>query len=122
MTDKLPDVKIYFGRLPHGTRTRDLDSWMAAWLPLNGFKIEATLGAIITTYCAKQYQRPEAFHSLNIGYMNFLDDDYAKRNVHFITDEGEDVLMGEDPVCLKKFECLGPGEILSDDARIFQDE
>ncbi len=118
----LPDVKIYFGRLPHGTRTQNLDAWMVGWLPHNDFSIQDTLKDVLSTYCLKNRTSPEAFHTLNPLYVNYLDEDYAKRNVWFIDTEGNEILMGEDPVCLEKFECLHAGEILSDDARIFQDD
>ena len=111
-------MKIYFGRIPGDVCVFMIDSYFPAhFLKENDYNMETSVKALIEYLEAVRDN--VVYYSCNPLIFNFMDDDFAKRHVHIIDEEGNHIKFGTDTSMLCKLKFMGVGEVLCDDARSF---
>jgi len=111
------EVKLYFGRKPEGAMS--IDDLFIGFLQKHQYLIDHAVDDLVD--CIKNFYLPtKVFHTFNPLIPNFMDDEPASQLMWMLGPDGTHIHMCEDEHMMEKLSFMGPGEVLCDDYRSFE--
>lgn len=112
-------MRIYFGRLPEHDNIVYLDSLLLGYLTTEDYNFNNAVDSLVNHLMDIWDGKNVVCHTLNPLIVNYFTDDFAKKYMWMIDEEGNHINMGTDDHMLSKMDFLSPGEVMCDDYRSF---
>lgn len=113
-------IKIYFGRQPK-THFEVLDNFFNDILVQQDYHFERAIIKTLEWLTNNNINGEDRLYwTINPLIPNFMDDNVVQELFWMIDEDGNHIHVKEDEHMLKKFSCMGGGEVLCDDYRSFK--
>jgi hypothetical protein len=115
-------MKIYFGRVPEGYSTRNMDEFFKDVLVKANYSYDEAVKSVFELYDKveidiKRINSEIVFWTCNPMILQYLDEEH-RNLVYFIDQDNNEIHFMSDPICQEKYEWMDVGEALIDDSRV----